>query len=284
MLLVNSPAEMRAWSKQARTKNNSLALVPTMGYFHEGHLQLMRKARELADQVVVSIFVNPLQFGAHEDLTRYPRDLARDEQLAARTAVDVLFCPSAEAMYPPLSQTKIRVEELSRGLCGESRPGHFEGVATVVAKLFHITAPDWAIFGEKDFQQLAVIRQMVRDLDWDVAIFAHPTVREPDGLAMSSRNAYLSADERKSSALCLWKAIELARREVAKGERDAPRLLAKIESLIASFPNTEVDYVRLVDETSLKPQDLVTAQSRLVMAVKVGQTRLIDNARICEDL
>ena len=240
----------------------------------------MRSARKLADFVVASIFVNPMQFGPAEDFSRYPRELDRDQALLQKEKVDILFFPEAGTMYPPGFQTRVNVESLSQGLCGKSRPGHFEGVATVVAKLFHIVLPHWAVFGEKDLQQLTIIKRMVKDLDWDVQIFSHPTVREPDGLAMSSRNIYLSETDRKTSALCLWQSIELAREEVAYGHLDGLALKRKIESFIHKFPNTLIDYVEIIDADSLEPKGVIDQNTLLAMAVKVGRTRLIDNARL----
>jgi len=271
---------MAAWSKAVRQNQQTIALVPTMGFLHEGHLALMRSARKLADFVVASIFVNPMQFGPAEDFSRYPRELDRDQALLQKEKVDILFFPEAGTMYPPGFQTRVNVESLSQGLCGKSRPGHFEGVATVVAKLFHIVLPHWAVFGEKDLQQLTIIKRMVKDLDWDVQIFSHPTVREPDGLAMSSRNIYLSETDRKTSALCLWQSIELAREEVAYGHLDGLALKRKIESFIHKFPNTLIDYVEIIDADSLEPKGVIDQNTLLAMAVKVGRTRLIDNARL----
>ncbi|MDA8164637.1 MAG: pantoate--beta-alanine ligase [Desulfobacteraceae bacterium] len=276
MEIIRSPAAMTAWSNRTAAEGKAIALVPTMGFFHEGHLSLMRSAARQAGAVVVSLFVNPIQFGPAEDLDRYPRDFERDSALAAREQVDALFAPEAAAMYPEGFQTRIAVTELSQGLCGAGRPGHFEGVATVVAKLFHIVRPQVAIFGEKDFQQLAIIRRLVRDLDLDVEIVGQPIVREADGLAMSSRNAYLSAAERQS-ARCLSRALRWGRELAAGGETDAGRLRAALESMLAADPTVTVEYVAVVHETTLRPQQQIDRHSRLALAVKIGRTRLIDN-------
>ena len=254
----------------------SVALVPTMGFFHEGHLSLMRAARSKADHVIVSLFVNPAQFGPKEDLNHYPGNLERDAKLAEDKGVSCLFCPDAKDLYPPGFQTWVRVEGLSHGLCGVSRPEHFRGVATIVAKLLIITQPDMAIFGQKDFQQLLVIRRMVRDLNIPVNIIAHPIVREPDGLAMSSRNTYLNAQERES-ALSLVQALRLAKKMVGHGSRSGPEVIQTVKKHIQSFGNTKIDYVFLGDPESLKPCREIVGETLLALAVWVGKTRLIDN-------
>ena len=254
----------------------SVALVPTMGFFHEGHLSLMRAARSKADHVVVSLFVNPAQFGPNEDLNHYPRSLEQDTKLAEEEGVSCLFCPDAKDIYPSGFQTWVRVEGLSQGLCGASRPEHFRGVATIVAKLLIIVQPDMAIFGQKDFQQLQVIRRMVRDLNIPVNIIAHPIVREPDGLAMSSRNTYLDAQERES-ALSLVQGLRLAEKMVARGNRSGPEVIQAIKNHIQSFSNTKIDYVFLGDPESLKPCREIVGETLLALAVWVGKTRLIDN-------
>ncbi len=267
-----------------RGQGQKIALVPTMGWFHAGHLALMRQARQSADRVVVSLFVNPIQFGPGEDLAAYPRDLQRDMDLAAGEDVDVLYAPSVPDMYPAGFQTTIRVAELGLGLCGASRPGHFDGVCTVVMKLFHQTQPHLAVFGEKDFQQLAVIRRMVRDLDLSVHIVAHPIVREANGLAMSSRNSYLQEDE-KERALCLYRAINFAREKVKNAVQPliAAELCADLEEKIRQVPGCVVDYVEIVDIDSLNRSETVAENSRLILAVKVNErVRLIDNARLYE--
>ncbi len=276
METINSISNMTELSANWRREGLSIALVPTMGYFHEGHLALMRMARTEADRVVVSLFVNPSQFGPGEDLERYPRDLERDARLARDQGVDCLFCPSAEEMYLPGFQTWISVERLSQGLCGASRPGHFRGVATVVAKLFNITCPDIAVFGQKDFQQLRIIQRMVKDLNMPIDIMAHPIVREPDGLAMSSRNSYLSKEERRS-AVSLYQALMRAKEMVADGIRSGQDIIQAVREHILSYANTEIDYIFLGDPEELKEYREVHGKTLLALAVWVGETRLIDN-------
>ena len=223
MKLIHEKSEMRNWSKVRREEGKTIAFVPTMGYFHEGHLALMKRARELGDEVVVSIFVNPTQFGPKEDLERYPRDIERDIGLARSQGVDCIFHPDAKEMYPPGFDTWVEVPGLSNRLCGASRPGHFRGVATVVLKLFNIVWPHVALFGQKDYQQLKIIQKMVKELDLPIDVVPHPIVREPDGLAMSSRNTYLSKEERKS-ALCLYNALMRAKTLFEQGVTSANRL------------------------------------------------------------
>lgn len=280
MDVLHTPAEMTAWSSAQAGQGRRIALVPTMGYFHEGHLRLMRMAARHADRVVVSLFVNPTQFGPGEDLEQYPRDLERDTLLARQEGVDVLFVPRAGDMYPEGFQTVVSVEGLSRHLCGASRPGHFAGVTTVVCKLLNIVRPHCAVFGEKDFQQLAVIRRMVIDLDMGIRILGHPIVREPDGLAMSSRNTYLD-DSLRPAALSLHGAIRLARELAARGLVSEPELRRRVRAHIESFPETEIDYVAFVNEQSLETADPVDEATILALAVRIGgRVRLIDNGRI----
>ena len=269
---------MRAWSSQFRAQGGRIGLVPTMGYFHEGHLSLMRAAGRMADQVVVSLFVNPIQFGPGEDLDAYPRDFERDADLARETGVAVLFAPTAEAMYPDGFQTTVSAGPLADHLCGASRPGHFDGVCTVVCKLFNIVSPDLAVFGRKDFQQLAIIRRMVLDLDIPVRIKAHPIVREQDGLAMSSRNSYLDPEQRRS-ALCLYQGLCRARELYRQGETRVDRLRAEVCRLIEQTPLTGIDYVSFVDRDTLEPVHTADEKTVLALAVKIGgRVRLIDNA------
>ncbi len=256
-----------------------------MGWFHEGHLSLMRMARGLATRVVVSLFVNPIQFGPKEDLAAYPRDLERDRSMAANEGVDVLFAPAAAEMFSDTFQTRVSLGRISEGLCGADRPGHFDGVATIVTKLFHLTWPHIAVFGEKDLQQLALVRQMVRDLNFAVEIVGHPIVRETDGLAMSSRNSYLSKEERPN-ALCLFRAITRARQLVHDAGSDVviPQLIAETEGIIASHSGCSVEYVRIVDRYSLAPCQTVDQNSVLALAMKIGgKVRLIDNALLIEE-
>ena len=280
MEIIRDPADMTLWSNRAIGTGHSICLVPTMGYFHDGHLSLMLAAKRKADLVVVSLFVNPIQFGPNEDLGAYPRDFDRDCLLAEAQGVDILFAPEVISMYPEGAKNKVVVSSLTSGLCGASRPGHFDGVTTVVAKLFNIIKPQMAVFGQKDFQQLAVIRQMVSDLNWDIDIVGHPIVREADGLAMSSRNSYLTADMRQT-ALSLYGAIEHARERVGQGLRDAKVLAQELDDLINLHDGVEIDYISLVDQDTLEPQLVLQKGTVLVLAVKVGSTRLIDNELIC---
>jgi len=273
---------MTDWSLTRAAAGKSVALVPTMGFFHAGHLSLMRLAGELADLVVVSLFVNPLQFGQAEDLSRYPRDLDRDRELAEQAGAAVLFAPTVAEMYPESPLTRVTVPQLSERLCGLSRPGHFDGVCTVVGKLFNIVRPAKAVFGAKDFQQLALIRRMNVDLNWGIEIVAHPIVRESDGLAMSSRNVYLSEVER-ARATCLFRAIARARELVRAGEVEVGAILAEVEKIIDVHDNVCIDYAMVVDADRLEPQARVGADSLLALAVRVGATRLIDNAMLMDN-
>src|SRR5512144_1943716 len=237
---------MRARAEDLRRDGRRIAVVPTMGALHDGHLALLRAARGKADVVILAIFVNPTQFGPSEDLAKYPRDEAGDIAKARTCGIDLAFCPDAASMYPAGAQTFIEVRELQKPMCGASRPGHFAGVATIVAKLFHVTNPHVAVFGEKDFQQLAIIRRMVRDLDLGIEIVGVPIVREADGLAMSSRNAYLSAAER-TAARCVSRALAAGRTAFGAGERRADALLAAVHVVLAAEPLARVDYAELVD-------------------------------------
>ena len=276
MEIVSDPRDMQAVSLAWRRLDRRIALVPTMGFFHDGHLSLMRYGRERGDRLVVSLFVNPAQFGPAEDLNRYPRDLERDEARAREAGVDVLYIPAAADMYPEGYQTYVTVEDLSRPMCGASRPGHFRGVATVVLKLFHQVLPHLAIFGEKDYQQLAVIKRLVADLNVPVEVAGRPIVREADGLAMSSRNSYLSPEERRS-ALVLFQALTRARDLAASGEAEAEKILSEVTRIIGSTPGTLLDYAVLVDPQTLTNVDIIRGSARLAMAAWVGGTRLIDN-------
>ena len=275
MEIITTLAAMVAWSQQTRAQARTIALVPTMGFFHDGHLSLMRQAANEADVVVVSLFVNPIQFGENEDLSTYPRDLARDEALASAQGVDVLFCPCAEELYPPHFQTTVQVAELTSSLCGASRPGHFDGVTTVVSKLFNLVGPQVAIFGQKDLQQLMVVRRMVVDLNFPVRIIAHPIVREADGLAMSSRNSYLSLEERQQ-ALCLSQALTMAQ-HLAEEKQTAAQIEEAARSYISATPGVAVEYIKIIDERTMQGSSCVDSHAVLALAVRVGQTRLIDN-------
>lgn len=273
---LSSPHDMQQWANDQRRSGRTVAFVPTMGFFHPGHLQLMEYGRSRADRLVVSLFVNPLQFGPGEDFERYPRDEERDLALARGAGADVLFSPSPEDLYPVHFQTHVTVEKVSRGLCGASRPGHFRGVATVVLKLFHLVKPHWAIFGLKDYQQYVVIRRMVEDLNLDLEVVGRPTVREPDGLAMSSRNVYLSPEERRS-ALALSASLKSARERCRSGERRAAVLLEDVVRRISGEARARLDYARIVDPETLDDTDLIGDKAVLILAAWVGKTRLIDN-------
>jgi pantoate--beta-alanine ligase len=274
--IISRPAEMTAWSRAARARGETIAFVPTMGALHAGHVALLAEGRRRADRLALSIFVNPTQFGPNEDLARYPRDLPGDLAKAAGAGTDVAFVPEAADIYQAGFQTTIDVRDLARGLDGVFRPGHFAGVATVVAKLFNIVAPDLAIFGEKDFQQLAIVRRLVADLAMGIEIIGLATVREPDGLAMSSRNAYLSPAER-TRALSISRALGAARERAAAGERDAGALVAATR---AALDVDRLDYLELCDAETLVPLTEVDRPAVLLAAVFVGRTRLIDNVRI----
>jgi pantoate--beta-alanine ligase len=273
MRVVHTIAEARA---VRRALPGTWGFVPTMGYLHEGHLSLVRRARAENDRVAVSIFVNPTQFGPHEDYARYPRDLERDLRLLEPLGVDLVFVPSVEEMYPPGFQTWVIVEEVSRPLEGASRPGHFRGVATVVTKLFNILQPDRAYFGQKDAQQTVVIRRMVQDLNIPVEIVICPTVREPDGLAMSSRNTYLNPEERRA-ATALFRALQAAKARYEAGERDAERLREAMREVIRAEPLARIDYVSVAHPETLQELERVEGPALLSLAVYIGTTRLIDN-------
>jgi pantoate--beta-alanine ligase len=279
MKVITSVAGMKALARQWKKEGKSIGFVPTMGYLHEGHLSLVRESKERADVTVVSIFVNPAQFGPNEDFKKYPRDLEKDSAYLEQAGVDCLFYPDAAEIYPPGYRTYVEVRGLQDRLCGKSRPGHFQGVATVVLKLFEIVGPDLAFFGAKDAQQVLIIGKMAADLDLDTEVVTCPIVREPDGLALSSRNAYLSPEERKA-ALVLSISLRWAERAVAAGERDAAKVIAGIRAAIEAEPLTRVDYVEVVDPVDLDPVAEVRGDVLIALAVFVGSTRLIDNVRL----
>jgi pantoate--beta-alanine ligase len=276
MQIVESVSAMRDWSERERREGRRIALVPTMGFLHEGHLSLVRDAKKRADRVVVSIFINPTQFAPGEDFAAYPRDFERDCRLLETEKTDMVFHPALAAMYPDGAETYVEVEKLSRPLCGATRPGHFRGVATAVAKLFNVIRPHVAIFGEKDYQQLQVVRKMVRDLSMGVEILGHPIVREPDGLAMSSRNAYLTPDERRA-AVCLSRSLCKAERLVRRGETSAQSLLSLVRAELAKEPLAHVEYVKLCDSETLIDIETIHRTALLALAVRFGKARLIDN-------
>ncbi|MBN2565660.1 MAG: pantoate--beta-alanine ligase [Candidatus Eisenbacteria bacterium] len=276
MQILRSVSDMKASSRVARDEGSVLGFVPTMGYLHEGHLNLVRMAGELVEQVVVSVFVNPTQFGPLEDLDRYPRDFERDRALLEEAGADVVFAPEVSDMYPEGFATAVHIERMGEKLCGAYRPGHFDGVCTVVAKLFEIVRPQLAVFGQKDGQQAAIIERMVEDLNMDVEIVRGPTVREDDGLAMSSRNSYLT-DEERQQAPVLNAALLYARELYEAGETDADRVLAEIRSMIESKPAAEVQYISAVDWKTLEERRRLGAGTMIALAVYFGKTRLIDN-------
>jgi pantoate--beta-alanine ligase len=281
--IFNSVEDMQNKANLLRQQGQKIAFVPTMGYFHEGHLDLMREGRKRADYLVVSIYVNPTQFAPTEDLEKYPRNFERDHAMADQVGVDAIFFPDNAGMYPPHYQTYIDVEGVTKNLCGASRAGHFRGVATVCAKLFNIVKPHVTIFGKKDFQQLVTIKTMIRDLNMDIDVVGMPTTREHDGLAMSSRNVYLSEEERKS-ALCLSRSLTMAKRLFEDGETDSGKILDQVCRYIESHPYTTIDYVKISHVDTIEETNFVSADTFIAMAVKVGKTRLIDNYVFGEDL
>jgi pantoate--beta-alanine ligase len=279
MKIIESVREMQEWSLSQCASGRKISFVPTMGFLHEGHLSLMREAVNCGDVAVMSIFVNPTQFGPSEDLDRYPRDREGDIAKAKARGVEVAFIPSAPEMYPEGYQTFVTVNELSKGLCGKARPGHFRGVATVVLKLFNIVKPDVVVFGEKDYQQLQVIRRMVGDMNLRINVVGMPIVREADGLAMSSRNKYLSPEER-IAALSLSRSINAALLAVKDGVRDVETLLRLVSGTIHSAKIPKIEYVEICDPQTLKPLKELSMPARLILAAFVGKTRLIDNGEL----
>ncbi|HOL76758.1 MAG TPA: pantoate--beta-alanine ligase [Candidatus Hydrogenedentes bacterium] len=273
MRIIETADEMRAWAYARRAEGNWIGFVPTMGALHEGHASLMRASVEQNDVSVLSIFVNPTQFAPHEDYNRYPRTFEADCELAERIGIDAVYAPRVERMYPPNYATYVEVRRLTEGLCGRSRPTHFRCVTTVVTKLFHAVCPHRAYFGQKDAQQAAVIRRMTRDLDFGIEIVVLPIVREPDGLAMSSRNVYLSAEER-ARALCLSRGLLEAQRLLESGER---RVDAIVDAVRNAMSGVQIDYIELVDADEMQPVSEIRGRVLLAVAAYVGQTRLIDN-------
>ena len=276
MQVIETVDLMQKTSESLRSAGHSISLVPTMGFLHEGHLELMRVAKKHSDKLIISVFVNPAQFGPAEDYDEYPRDTEGDFAKAREVGVDIVFMPSVEEMYPDGFQTEVKVKRVTHRLCGISRPGHFDGVTTVVSKLFNITKPHLAIFGQKDYQQLTVISRMVTDLNMDIQVIGVPTVREPDGIAMSSRNSYLSPKERKS-ALCLKKSLDLAGKMFREGEKRAAVIKEAIETSIQSRAFTHIDYITMCDPVTLENIDTLGEESLLALSVRVGNTKLIDN-------
>ncbi len=281
MKTLTSPSETQAYCRACRAEGKQIGLVPTMGFLHEGHLSLVRGARADNDFVVVSVFVNPTQFGPNEDFTSYPRDFEHDRRLLEAEGVDLIFAPTVEGMYPLAgSVTFIEVTgALTEGLCGASRPGHFRGVMTVVSKLFNIVLPHRAYFGQKDAQQLAVIQRMVADLNFDTEIVPMPTIREPDDLAMSSRNRYLNPEERHSATV-LYQSLELAQDLIGAGVRSSTRIIDAMRALIGEEKPARIDYIDIVDVNCLEPREQIHGEILIALAVFIGRTHLIDNLRI----
>ena len=280
MEIINDPRAMQAWADGERAAGQRIALVPTMGALHDGHLALVRVARARAERVVVSIFVNPIQFNRRDDFERYPRTLEEDAARCAASGVDVVYAPAAGGMYPEGFASAVEVAGLSEPLCGRTRPGHFRGVTTVVTKLFHAVRPHSALFGEKDWQQLAVIRRMTADLDFGIDIVGVPTVREADGLALSSRNRLLSPEAR-AAARCVPRALEAAAAAVSAGETAAAAIVARVGAAIAAESQARLDYAELRDPESLAEVEELTGPALLALAVWVGGVRLIDNRLLC---
>lgn len=278
MKVIKTVEELESFVKEQKKSGKSIGLVPTMGYLHEGHQSLMKQARKENDVVIVSDFVNPIQFGPNEDYDAYPRDLEHDMAMASAEAVDILFVPSVEDMYPSSYSTYVNVEGLTENLCGAQRPGHFRGVCTVVLKLFNLTKADRAYFGKKDVQQLMIIRRMVQDLNLDIEIIGLPIIREEDGLAKSSRNKYLSPQERKD-ALSLSQALQTAKLMIDQGETRSEVLYQAMKAIFDKLPCT-IDYIKIVDRETLKDTDSVQEPSIIALAIKFGTTRLIDNMTV----
>ncbi|HPD60409.1 MAG TPA: pantoate--beta-alanine ligase [Thermodesulfobacteriota bacterium] len=276
MKTIRSVSDMQQWAGATREARKKIVFVPTMGYLHEGHIALMREGKNRGDYLVVSIFVNPTQFGVGEDYEDYPRDLEGDSEKILSAGGDIIFAPSVKEMYPSAYQSFVSVEKVTQNLCGASRPTHFRGVTTVVAKLFNIVKPHVAIFGEKDYQQLVTIRQMTRDLNFDIEIIGMPTIREKDGLAMSSRNQYLSAEERKQ-ARCLFNALSQAEKLYREGERNSKKLIDIATKIIHAQPTATIDYVKICHPETIEDLKWIDDKALMALAVKIGKTRLIDN-------
>jgi pantoate--beta-alanine ligase len=276
MKTIYAPGQMIRASRGIRANRKTIGFIPTMGYLHEGHLSLVGESRKKTDTTIVSIFVNPAQFGPGEDFKAYPRDRVRDSALLRKEGVDLLFFPDAKDMYPPGFRTYVEVTGLQDKLCGRTRPGHFRGVCTVVLKLFEIVRPDAAFFGQKDAQQVLIIQKMVKDLDLGIKVEALPIIREPDGLALSSRNRYLSPEERKA-ALVLSRSLKEAERLISRGEKRADKIIEKIKAMIGREPLARIDYAEIVDGRELEPVRSIREGALIALAVFIGKTRLIDN-------
>lgn len=278
-IVLRTIQETREWVQQCRSKGESIGLVPTMGFLHEGHISLMRQARASCTRTIASIFVNPLQFGPNEDFERYPRNFQRDLALLEEAGVDAVFAPEVAEMYPRPLKTKVEVSDLTTGLCGVSRPGHFTGVTTVVSKLFHIVTPDKAFFGQKDAQQAIVLQRMVADLNFPLELVICPIIREADGLAMSSRNVYLTPNQR-AQAPVLYQSLCHATQVIKDGESSVPAVVAQIKRMISSAPLAQIDYVQVVDLDTLQEVEQITGPVLIALAVRFGTTRLIDNVML----
>ena len=281
MRIIETVKEMQNVADQLRARGKKIGFVPTMGYLHEGHLALVRKARELSDVVAVSIFVNPTQFGPNEDLARYPRDFERDRSLLEQEKTDIIFFPGAREIYPDGYSTYVQVRGLEDHLCGKSRIGHFVGVATVVAKLFNIVKPHFAVFGQKDYQQLTIIERMVKDLNMDLEVIPYPTVREEGGLAMSSRNSYLSTEEREK-ALLIYASMKKVEELFKSGQHDTSVLREEAKKVLNSREGVDIEYVTISDAETLEEIDRIQHRAALAIACRVGKTRLIDNIILTE--
>ncbi|RLA90823.1 MAG: pantoate--beta-alanine ligase [Deltaproteobacteria bacterium] len=282
MEIIKNVKEMQKKASQAKKQGKKICFVPTMGFFHEGHITLMREGRKLADILAISIFVNPTQFSQGEDLDVYPRDLKGDIEKIKDIGVDWVFAPSASEMYPEGFQSYVIVEKVTRNLCGKFRPGHFRGVATICLKLFNIIKPDLAVFGEKDFQQLVTIKQMVKDLNLDLKVIGVPTVREKDGLAMSSRNIYLTPNERKK-ALAIFRSLKEANEMFKKGERKAIPIIKHVREILEKENGISIDYVQICDINTIEDIDKIDKKALLAVAVRIGSARLIDNIILGRD-
>ncbi|UCD54803.1 MAG: pantoate--beta-alanine ligase [Candidatus Omnitrophota bacterium] len=287
MKIINRIDKMKTYARIMKKENKLIGLVPTMGYLHEGHLSIIRAARNQSDIVIVSIFVNPVQFGPGEDFEKYPRDINRDEELAKDCGVDIIFYPKKEDMYPEGFSTYVNVEKMTENLCGKSRPHHFRGVTTVVMKLFEIIKPDITYFGQKDAQQAYVIKKMIEDLNMDITMKIMPIIREEDGLAMSSRNIYLSESERKDASL-VYESLKLAEGLIASGQANPKKIIKKMRDLLSEKPALNIDYISIVDTKTLKEVTTIEGEVLIAIAVFIGKTRLIDNiillpsALLCE--
>jgi pantoate--beta-alanine ligase len=277
--ILKTTSQMQSWSKAKRKESKTICFVPTMGYLHKGHVSLLEKGKPLCDELVLSIFINPTQFGANEDLDSYPTDIDNDLRLAKEAGTTAVFLPNKDSIYPDNFQTQISLTNLPNHLCGKFRPVHFGGVATVVTKLFNIVMPDMAVFGQKDYQQLQIIRQLTLDLDFDIKIIAGDIIREKDGLAMSSRNAYLTGSQR-APAISLFKSLSLAKELISAGERKVSILQDKLKTFIHSHTETSVEYITFCDPKTLEDIESIESEVLLALAVKVGKTRLIDNSLI----